>query len=482
MKKICVLAAVIYMLFAGIPDSEVQANGAPTPSDAIYRQLASGQTLSKDRDYQTPMKPTVYLTFDDGPSLLTPQVLDLLKKEEIHATFFLLGKEAERYPNIVKRIVKEGHSIGNHTYNHKYSELYPSFEKFWSQIEKTSGILEQITGERTKLVRVPGGTFGHFDAFYAYYLDQADYQVYDWNIDSGDSSRRGVPANEIIRQVKKGPFPHEVHLLLHDGSGHAESVKALPEIIHFFKQIGYEFAPLTVKVKPISFHLEKVKQRNRPNLGGFEQNVAMVTGKPLDDLAVEREALPVYQGKVAAVESSEAFLRLNSTSLKVDFGQRSISIDPQNYKLSHGAIYVSLRQLVEGMGGRVFWDEEEKVANADYKTYHVECNLMEQTMKIYNLGQKVKVYHIPAMEILNGSLMVPLRDTIERLNNEIEEYTAKANVKEVYIRMNEPYIAFQSSDKFVERFVVVWKSEQPLLHWFRMHQVYQYASTNPFYL
>lgn len=116
----------------------------------------------------------VYLTFDDGPSDLTLEVLDILHKEGIKGTFFVLGEQAEARPEIINRIYEEGHTIGNHTYDHRYDKLYGHFQDFWAQIKKTEELIRLITGERPQLVRAPGGTAGHFDQSYFDLMEQGD--------------------------------------------------------------------------------------------------------------------------------------------------------------------------------------------------------------------------------------------------------------------------------------------------------------------
>lgn len=232
-----------------------------THSYEIYEQLLKGKRIIPDNDvpkeYITPKEPTVYLTFDDGPSAETPLVLDILHKQGIKASFFVLGKMAEEHPELIKQIVKDGHTIGNHTYNHVYKQLYGHIDEFWRQIQQTEKILYDICGIKPELVRAPGGTYTHFNAFYYYDMDEAGYTIMDWNMDSSDSSRANVPAAEIVDKVKKSTLKHEVILLMHDGSGHGQTVKALPEIIEYFKKQGYVFAPLTTKVKPVQSPIAK---------------------------------------------------------------------------------------------------------------------------------------------------------------------------------------------------------------------------------
>lgn len=157
----------------------------------------------------------------------------------------MLGEQAKRYPEMIRRIEDAGHKLGNHTYNHEYKELYDSFGHFWKQVKATEEVLRGITGKRTPLVRAPGGTYGHFDETYFNLLELGGYKVFDWNVDSGDSKRKGVPASEIIDNVVSANRQNEVIVLMHDGAGHGESVKALPKIIQYYKKQGYEFRAIS---------------------------------------------------------------------------------------------------------------------------------------------------------------------------------------------------------------------------------------------
>src|SRR5690606_5966039 len=105
--------------------------------------------------------------------------------------------------------------------------------------------------------RAPGGTYGHFDQSYFDAMAAAGYQVHDWNVDSGDSSRLGVPASEVLAEVKSSVLKDKLTVLLHDSSRHEESVKALPDIIAYYKNKGYAFASLTNKTEPIQFKVAK---------------------------------------------------------------------------------------------------------------------------------------------------------------------------------------------------------------------------------
>jgi peptidoglycan/xylan/chitin deacetylase (PgdA/CDA1 family) len=240
--------------------------------EEAYQMLLQGKIPhSPVIDYQVPEEPTVYLTFDDGPSKLTANVLDILQEDGVKGTFFMVGEQALSHPDLVKRVVQEGHAIGNHSYNHVYKELYADYDGFWTQIKQNEQILFKLAGFYPRLIRAPGGTSTNFDAFYFYYLEQAGYIVMDWNVDSGDSTRRNVPASEIIQNVKKAPLRHEMNVLIHDGGGHYASVQALKEIIRYFKNNGYTFAPLTSEVKPMQFPVVATKWKRNVSFARFQE-------------------------------------------------------------------------------------------------------------------------------------------------------------------------------------------------------------------
>lgn len=202
----------------------------------------------------TPFEPAeteqiVYLTFDDGPDdKNTPAILDILKKEEVPATFYVLGEMAEKNPEVLKRIFEEGHAIGNHSYNHDYKDLYSSPWKYVEQFIKTDEIIMAIVGVRPLITRAPGGTAGIFDANYWEMIKAMGYVEHDWNIVTQDATPQrpnaSMQVNNILRQLGQNP-PRNVILLMHSNAGKEETVKALPEIIKLFKDWGYQFGVVT---------------------------------------------------------------------------------------------------------------------------------------------------------------------------------------------------------------------------------------------
>ncbi|MCQ6563200.1 polysaccharide deacetylase family protein [Paenibacillus mendelii] len=292
---------------------------------------------------------TVYLTFDDGPSKWTPQVLDILARHNVLATFFVLGESAERYEDTVRRIVNEGHALGNHTYNHVYKELYQDFMGFWKQVKRTDEALTRITGKHTALLRAPGGTYTNFDASYFDYMHQAGYTIFDWNMDSGDSKRQNVPAAEIVKTVKQSQLKEEVVLLMHDGSGHGESVKALPAIIRYFKDKGYRFAALNEGVKPVTFPLGPLKWKR-----SWTEEQHVQAKAAIQDMASADEWIPLREwaaGKGTVdwdSKAREALLQLG------DLTMRLVPTDGQSVRIIDGGSIGEREGIFRIMDNRIY--------------------------------------------------------------------------------------------------------------------------------
>ncbi|MHB8125975.1 MAG: polysaccharide deacetylase family protein [Desulfitobacteriaceae bacterium] len=196
-----------------------------------------------------------YITIDDGPyPETTPKILKILKEEGIKATFFVVGRQIETYPQLLKDEYEQGHAIGNHTYSHDYSIIYRSPEDFLADVKKNDDLINKLIGIHTHILRAPGGTQGHFNVKYFNAVDAADYMVYDWNSSLGDTAGSSVPADQLVRNIEvQVPGKDRVILLMHDICTKITSVEALPRIIHYLKKEGYAFGVLTPKVAPIIF-------------------------------------------------------------------------------------------------------------------------------------------------------------------------------------------------------------------------------------
>lgn len=197
----------------------------------------------------------VYLTFDDGPyPETTPHILEILQEEGVKATFFVLGRQVERYPELVLDEYEQGHGIGNHSYSHDYNSVYRSTESFLAEIKQAEKVIFETIGVKPQIVRAPGGTQGHFNVNYYNALDAEDYLVYDWNVSSGDAAALQVPADQLLKNIEaQMPSKPRAIILMHDSKPKQSTVAVLPEIIHYLKERGYSFGVITPKVAPILF-------------------------------------------------------------------------------------------------------------------------------------------------------------------------------------------------------------------------------------
>jgi peptidoglycan/xylan/chitin deacetylase (PgdA/CDA1 family) len=182
----------------------------------------------------------IALTFDDGPwPKTTQQVLDILKKKNVKATFFLVGQPLKEYPAIAQQIVADGHAIGNHTWSHRYN--YMNEATAAKEINDTAALIYKITGVKTSYFRPPGGALRNGLATYA---QKQKYVVAMWTVDSADSNIRRFGASTLVKNVLKEAKPGGI-VLLHDGGGnHSPTVQALPKIIDKLKERGYKFVTM----------------------------------------------------------------------------------------------------------------------------------------------------------------------------------------------------------------------------------------------
>lgn len=221
---------------------------------------------------------TVYLTFDDGPSSLTPKILDLLKKENIKATFFVIGTKTDGGKKIIKRIVDEGHAIGNHTYSHNYSYIYESVDNFFDDLYKNENIIYEASGKRPKIIRFPGGSNNASTKTekgkkvmneIMYRLQKEGYVYFDWNASSGDASSTPASVNDIINNTLTWISRNDTSIVLfHDSATKNNTLKALPTIIEKLKFLGCNFEILTTKSPQIAF----VKYKNTDAVPAFAKS------------------------------------------------------------------------------------------------------------------------------------------------------------------------------------------------------------------
>ncbi len=197
---------------------------------------------------------SVYLTFDDGPSDITSEVLRILREKNVKATFFVVYNSGEKAADLLREMIKDGHSA-----SHVYSKIYSSVENFLEDFEKTSSWIENETGYRPEILRFPGGSVNfHNQTIYQPLIAEMlrrGYVYYDWNVSSGDAAKKTTPlsiANNTINGA--AGKADKVIVLMHDGPGKRDTLRALPEIIDTLKESGRILLPLDNSVRPIAFN------------------------------------------------------------------------------------------------------------------------------------------------------------------------------------------------------------------------------------
>ncbi|KWX73064.1 hypothetical protein AMQ84_24065 [Paenibacillus riograndensis] len=201
---------------------------------------------------------TLYLTFDDGPSATTPELLNILNKYGVKATFFMLGPNMNRYPSQVKRIAEEGNGLGLHGMTHRKEKFYASASAALAEMNGDNDVLRKITGTGTTLIRPPYGSKPYFTkAFRDKVLGQG-YHLWDWNVDSDDWKYKEDSVtiyNTVMGQVHKlQKSKTNPVILMHDQKA---TLKVLPRLLESLKKEGYTFGIITKDMEPVNFWKDK---------------------------------------------------------------------------------------------------------------------------------------------------------------------------------------------------------------------------------
>ena len=199
----------------------------------------------------------VYLTFDDGPSIYTNDILDILDRYQVKATFFVVGREGTDAEEALQRIVEDGHTLGMHSYSHKYKELYESMDSFTRDFEQIRDYVYQATGVESVYYRFPGGssnTVSEIDMHeFIDYLESQGVEYYDWNVSSGDGGSMKLTTDTLLENCTKDIDTRDTSIiLLHDSAEKPTTVEALPEIIeNILARPDTVILPITENTKPV---------------------------------------------------------------------------------------------------------------------------------------------------------------------------------------------------------------------------------------
>lgn len=201
-------------------------------------------------------KKYAYLTFDDGPSDNTDEILDILKEKNVKATFFVVGKEGETAQARYKRILAEGHSLGMHSYTHDYSYIYTSMDNYKEDILRLQNYLYEVTGQKVRLYRFPGGSSNSVAKISIkeciQFLNENDIVYFDWNASSEDAVTVNADCNKLNSNILQDAlrFQNAV-ILMHDLHECDGTVDGLAGLIDRLIEEGYELRPITEETKPV---------------------------------------------------------------------------------------------------------------------------------------------------------------------------------------------------------------------------------------
>lgn len=198
----------------------------------------------------------VYLTFDDGPSDNTDRILDILDDYNVKATFFVVGREDDHSRQMYQRIVNEGHTIGMHSYSHKYSDIYSSVDAFSADFDKISNLIYETTGVSPKYYRFPGGSSNKVSntdmTDYIRFLNDRGITYFDWNVSSGDATSAAYTADQLVENVMTDVVKYKTSVvLMHDADSKTATVDALPKLIEQLQEQGALILPISEDTTPV---------------------------------------------------------------------------------------------------------------------------------------------------------------------------------------------------------------------------------------
>jgi len=216
-------------------------------------QIAENEKITKHK------KKIIYLTFDDGPSYkVTNKVLDILKENEIQATFFLIGDQIKDKEDVVKRIYEEGNGIGLHTYTHNFNKIYSDEDKFIQEMIICRRAINETIGVSPNIIRFPGGSYKHLSKNYLKKLHDNKFKVYDWNAENSDGLNPQIePYNLYTNAIKGSNEMQSIVLLLHCTDMNKNTCQALPKIIKYYKSHEYEFEIITEETAELYFPIKE---------------------------------------------------------------------------------------------------------------------------------------------------------------------------------------------------------------------------------
>lgn len=243
-----------------VPEGEQSGSYSPvTDSAAEYTKLYPDLYADYVSEGFKEDNGTIYLTFDDGPSKNTEDILYILKRYDVKATFFFNGGTDERSAERMKAVADAGHSIGVHSISHDYEKVYESVESYLADFYDTYTCIYEATGVKPVMFRFPGGSINNYNRFVYMQIiaemTRRGFIYYDWNV-SGEDAVHGADWTSIYNNVMAGVRNNSADraiVLLHDADDKYATVTVIEDVIEALRKEGYSFGQLDPSVKPVTF-------------------------------------------------------------------------------------------------------------------------------------------------------------------------------------------------------------------------------------
>lgn len=223
-----------------------------TESENVSTDMDTEDNIAKKGDEHK-----VYLTFDGGPDENTNEILDVLAKYNVKATFFVIGSESDEMKAVYRRIVDEGHTLGMHSYSNSYSTIYSSSDSFEKDVTKLNAYLKKVTGEKSQYYRFPGGSNNEISnvdmSEFIHVLNEKKITYFDWNVSAGDSAS-DYSVQDIVTNVTEGVSKYKTSVvLLHDGDDKSTTVEALGPLIKALQKMKAKILPIDENTNVIQY-------------------------------------------------------------------------------------------------------------------------------------------------------------------------------------------------------------------------------------
>jgi peptidoglycan/xylan/chitin deacetylase (PgdA/CDA1 family) len=238
-----------------------ETTGAVSPETTEGQTGAASPATTESHPSTKPNEKVAYLTFDDGPSGLTPELLHILDANHVTATFFVIGLHAQQYPGALKEIARRGNAIGVHSWTHDYSYVYKNTTNFLADFNKMKDYIHHETGLTPNVCRFPGGTNntvcfryseGHIMQRIVVLVEGMGFKYYDWNVSSAEASSPPPSTDTIISNVVSQCKSKKTAVILFHDTDNQGYVDAIPEVIAKLRSMGFTFQTLSPDSPPKS--------------------------------------------------------------------------------------------------------------------------------------------------------------------------------------------------------------------------------------